>query len=127
MEAFLHNFEKNGKVLCYSLKKKLKLFVSFLGSIDKYIKILCYFWELYQVFGFILEASWGILTNFQNSTKILCCFLCHFLKTPKFGRSPKIWEPAIAPIKKVYDVWIHPNQIFIDPWSISRRVQVSLL
>ena len=34
--------------------------------------------------------------QFQNSTEILCYFLCYFLKTPEFGRSPEFWEPATA-------------------------------
>ena len=42
-----------------------------MGAFDKYVEILCYF---------------------ENSTQILC----YFLKTPEFGRSPKIWEPAKA-------------------------------
>ena len=32
------------------------------------------------------------MTNFENSTEILC----YFLKTPEFGRSPKIREPETA-------------------------------
>ena len=34
--------------------------------------------------------------EFQNSTEILCSFLCYFLKTPEFGRSPEFREPATA-------------------------------
>ena len=26
----------------------------------------------------------------------MCYFLCYFLKTPEFGRSPEIWELATA-------------------------------
>ena len=34
--------------------------------------------------------------EFENSTEILCYFLCYFLKTPEFGRSPEFREPATA-------------------------------
>ena len=68
--------------------------VFFLGAFDKYVEILCCFWELFQRFGSIRKLFGAFLTNFENSTEILCYFLCYFLKTPKFGRSPEIRELA---------------------------------
>ena len=52
------------------------------------------FRELFQGFGSIRKLFGAFLTNFENSTEILCYFLCYFLKTPEFGRSPEIREPA---------------------------------
>ena len=83
-------FEKNKKVLRYFEKKS----GAFLGVFDKYIEIMCYFWELFQRFGSIRKLFGPFLTNFEKSTEIMCYFLCYFLKTPKFGRSPEIREPA---------------------------------
>ena len=34
------------------------------------------------------------LTYFEDSTEILYYFLCYFLKSPEFGRSPEIREQA---------------------------------
>ena len=62
----------------------------FLGAFDKYVEILCYFRELFQRFGSIWKLLRELLTNFETSKEVLC----YFLKTPKFGRSPEIPEPA---------------------------------
>ena len=80
------NFDKNVKVLSY-LKKKNR---SFLSAFDKYVKSMCYFRELFQCFGSIRKLFGMYVTNFENSKEILC----FFLKTPEFGRSPEIREPA---------------------------------
>ena len=60
-----------------------------MGAFDKYIKMLCYFRELFQRFGSIQKLFGVFLTNFEKSTENLC----YFLKTPEFGRSPEIREP----------------------------------
>ena len=73
--------------------KKLGAFRElFLGAFDKYVEILCYFGSFSKVLGAFGSYFGAFLTNFGNSTEILC----YFLKAPKFGRSPKIWEPATA-------------------------------
>ena len=74
---------------------------AFLGSFDKYVEILCYFRELFQRFGIIQKLFGAFLTNFGNSTEILCYFLCYFLKSPEFGRSPEIREPATPLVSTV--------------------------
>ena len=67
---------------------------AFLNAFDKYVEILCHFWELFQRFGSIRKLFRAFLSNFENGTEILRYFLCYFVKTPEFGRSPEIWEPA---------------------------------
>ena len=42
------------------------------------------------------------LTYFENSTEILCYFLCYFLKSPEFGRSPEIREQATTLVVTSY-------------------------
>ena len=49
----------------------------FLGAFDKYLEILCYVLELFERFGSIWKLFGAFLTNFENSTEVLC----HFLKT----------------------------------------------
>ena len=73
------------------------------GAYDKSVEILCYFRELFKFFGSILKLFWAFLTNFENGTEILC----NFLKTPEFGRSPKIWEPATL-------LGVHIQQSMLD-------------
>ena len=87
----------NGWILPYGGASAVKglrlheLFGSFfLGAFDKYVEILCYFRELFQRFGSIRKLLRELLTNFETSKEVLC----YFLKTPEFGRSPKIPEPA---------------------------------
>ena len=67
-----------------------ELLGAFLGAFDKYVEILCCFWELFQRFGSIQKLFGAFLTNFETSTEIMC----YFLKSPEFGRSPEIREPA---------------------------------
>ena len=38
----------------------------------------------------------GDLSHLRISQNFLCCFLCSFLKSPKFGRSPEFWEQGTA-------------------------------
>ena len=73
-----------------------------MGAFGKYVEILCYYRELFQRFGSIGKLFGVLLTNFENNTEILCYFLCYFLKTPKFGRSPEIWEPATPLLPSSY-------------------------
>ena len=61
----------------------------FLGAFDKYVKIVCYFWELFQRFVSIWKLLGAFLTNLENGTEILC----YFRKTSEFGRSPEIRGP----------------------------------
>ena len=66
--------QKNGKVLCNFFLNR-DLFGRFLGAFDKYLEILCFFWELFQCFSSIWKLFWAFLTNFENSTEILWYFL----------------------------------------------------
>ena len=64
------------------------------------------FWELFQIFDSICKLFGAFLTNFGNVTGILCYFLCYFLKTPEFGKSPKIRGPATALIQGDFNSWV---------------------
>ena len=71
---FLDAFDSNGKVLSIFFKKLGAFQEAFLGAIDKYVKILCYFWDLFQRFGSIQKLFGPFLTNFEISTEILGFF-----------------------------------------------------
>ena len=107
---FLRTFDHSRKVLCYFLKKSGAFPKLFLDAFDKYVEILCYYWQLFQRFGRIWKLFRAFLTNFKRSTEILCYFLCYFLRTPKFGRSPKIPELATPLGSMLYylSVWCVP-------------------
>ena len=72
------------------------IFGFFGGAFDKYVEIPCYFLELFKRFGCIWKIFGAFLTNFENSKEVLGYFLCNFLKTPEFGRTPKVGELATA-------------------------------
>ena len=79
-----------------------ELFGSFLDAFDKYVDIMCYFWEIFQHFGSIRRLFGALFTNLENSTEITC----HFLKTPEFRRSSKILELAttLSPVQLLLDM-----------------------
>ena len=47
---------------------------AFLGAFDKYVEILCYFWEPFQRFGSIRKLFWEFSWKLPNSGHL-----------PKFG------------------------------------------
>ena len=61
-------------------KKKLG---AFLGAFDKYVEILCYFWEPFQRFGIIWKLFGAFLTNFEIAKNFLCVFF--FFNWELFG------------------------------------------
>ena len=81
------------------------MWVLFWGVFDKYVEILCFFRELLERFGSIRKLFGLFWTNLEISTEILCYFLCYFLITPEFGRSPEIREPATALLHPHCDVY----------------------
>ena len=84
------------KGLLSIVKKNGSFSGAFLGAFDKYVENLCNFRELFQCFGSICKLYEEFFTNFENSTEILCYYLCCFQKTPEFRRFSKIWDPATA-------------------------------
>ena len=58
----------------------------------KNLRLLSYFWEVLEPFNSIQELFGGVLANFETSTE----FLCYFLKSPEFGRSPEFREQGTA-------------------------------
>ena len=63
----------------------------FLGAFEKYVEILCYFWELFQrvgTFGSFLGRFWPILKIAQIFCAIFCPIFWKLLNSgdlPKFG------------------------------------------
>ena len=55
--------------------------------------------------------------QFQNSTEILCYFLCYFLKTPEFGRSPEFREPA-TPLVPNMTVFVPNATVFVPNMTV---------
>ena len=77
-----------------------------MGDFFKNVEILCYFGSFLGCFCAVRKLFGVFLTYFENSTEILCYFLCYFLKSPEFGRSPEIREQATTLVCKCLSVQV---------------------